>query len=118
MPTPAEVFSRYRVVAVAVVASALVHAAVMMGVPQRLAAVDDDTPPLYEATLQAVDTQAPARATPAPAPAAKPRPRHAGSPHPKSRIAPPAPPPVEIPPPMPPLAQAALPEPTMLAQAP
>jgi len=118
MPTPAEVFSRYRVVAVAVLASALVHAAVMMGVPQRLATVDDDAPPLYEATLQAVDTEVRPRAAPAPAPVPKPRARHASTPHPKSRIAPPPPPPVELPPPLPPLAQAALPEPTMLAQAP
>ena len=111
MPTAAQLFSRYRVAAAAVLVSALAHAAVMLGVPQRLSAIDDDPPPLYEATLQAVDTNAPPRATPAPAP--NPRPRRASSPHPKSRIAPPAPAPVEIPPQLAPIAQApALPEPT------
>ena len=119
MPTDAHLFSRYRVAAAAVLVSALVHAAVMLGVPQHLSNIDDDKPPLYEATLQAVDTDAPPRATPAPPPAPVSRPRRASSPHPRSRIAPPAPPPVEIPSPLAPLAQEpVLPGPAMLAQAP
>ena len=97
MPTAAEVFSRYRVVVLAVLVSAAVHAAVMMGLPQRIAALDDDRPPVYEADLQAVNLDAPPAPTSAP-PAAKPRPHRASTPHPKSRIAPPPPPPVEVPP--------------------
>jgi hypothetical protein len=120
MPPAAELFSRYRVAAVAVLVSAAVHAAVMMGVPQRIAAIEDDSPPLYEATLQAVDPEAPP-APAAPAPAAKPKPRPARSPHPKSRIAPPPPPPVDAAP-LPPLPPAEAPPalaepPTLLAQA-
>ena len=116
MPSATELFSRYRVAAVAVLVSAVVHAAVMMGVPQRIAAIEDDSPPLYEATLQAVDPDAPP-APAAPAAVAKPKPRPAHSPHPKSRIAPPAPPPVEAAslPPMPPIeAPPALAEPPVL----
>src|SRR5437868_13388640 len=119
MPTAAELFSRYRVAALAVLLSALAHAAVMTGLPRRISAIEDDEPPAYSATLHAVDTEAPASATPPPAPAPTPRPRRGGSPHPKSRIAPPAPPPVELPPPLAPIAQTApSPTPEMLAQAP
>ena len=120
MPTADEVFSRYRVVALAVVASAVVHAAVMMGVPQRIAALDDDRPPLYEADLQAVNLDAPAAATaapPAPTPVAKPRARRASTPHPKSRIAPPPPPPVEAPAPVAADPATLPPEPVMVAKA-
>jgi len=79
---------------------------VMMGVPQRISAIDDDQPPTYEASLQAVAPDAPPSATPAPAPVAKPRPRPTRSPHPRSRIAPPPPPALDASPlpPMPPLA--------------
>jgi len=115
MPTATELFSRYRVAAVAVLVSALVHAAVMTGLPRRISAIDDDEPPVYSATLHAVDTDAPPGATP---PAPKPRAHRASSPHPKSRIAPPALPPVELPPLLAPIAQTALPTPEMLAQAP
>jgi outer membrane biosynthesis protein TonB len=122
MPTAAEVFSRYRVVALALAASAAVHAALMMGVPRRIATLDDDRPPLYEADLQAVNLDAPPAATiPAPpAPVAKPRARRAKSPHPKSRIAPPPPPPpVEMPAPVAaqPPAPPAPPEPVVVAKA-
>ena len=117
MPRAAEILSRYRLVALAVAISAAVHAAVMVGLPQRLSAIEDDRPPLYEATLdlQKVAPDAPPAAAPPP-PAARPRPRPARSPHPRSRIAPPPPAPVEIPPPLPELAPPPA-QPTLVAAA-
>jgi hypothetical protein len=115
MPTATELFSRYRVAAVAVLVSAAVHAAVMMGLPQRIATLDDDRPPTYEASLQAVDPEAPPSTTP-PLPVAKPKPRAARSPHPRSRIAPPPAPPAAVPPPPEPAAAPPV-EPTVIAKA-
>jgi len=99
MPTAPEILSRYRAVAAALAVSAAAHAAVMLSVPQRIAAIEDDSPPAYSASLEAAPDAAPA---PAPPPRARPRPP---SPHPKSRIAPPPPPapdfsPLEAPPPV------------------
>ena len=74
MPTPAELLSRYRVLALAVLASAALHAAVMVGMPPRIAAIEDDLPPLYQATLD-VAALAPAQPTPRPAAPRRPRPR-------------------------------------------
>src|SRR4051812_4270655 len=115
MPTAAEFFSRYRLAALAVLVSAAVHAAVMIGLPRRIATLDDDRPPTYEASLQAVDPEAPPTAA-RPAPVAKPKPRAARSPHPRSRIAPPPPPPPAEPPRPEPVAAPPV-EPTVVAKA-
>lgn len=87
MARPAEILSRYRVAALAVLVSAALHAAVFVSLPPRIGTPDDDEPAVYSATLDpaaatvTTDTLAPAppRARPA-------RPKSA---HPKSRIAPP-----------------------------
>src|SRR3954462_15554965 len=114
MPTAAQVLSRYRLVAVAVAISAAAHAAVMLGLPKRISAIEDGTPPVYEASLQEIPPGA-TSAVAAPPMVARPRPRPARSPHPKSRIALPPPAPIEVPPPLEPLALP--PEPTILADA-
>jgi Protein of unknown function (DUF3108) len=99
MPNAARILSRYRLLGAALAVSAAVHAAVMVSLPARLSAPDEDPGPAYTASLDA--SMAPdAPAAPAPAP----RPR-ASSPHPKSRLAPPRLPPVafaplEAPPPV------------------
>ena len=74
MPNPAELLSRYRLLALAVLASAALHAAVMVGMPPRIAAIEDDLPPLYEATLD-VAALAPAPPPPRPPTPRRPRPR-------------------------------------------
>lgn len=82
MPTAAEIFSRYRVAGLAVVISAAVHAAVFVGLPRHIEAMDDGNAVVYSASLDpaaAVVTE--------PAPAA--RPRRAASSKPRSRLAPP-----------------------------
>src|SRR5260221_11724001 len=75
--------ARYKAVAAAVVVSAAVHTAVFVGMPPRLAAIDDAGPEGYSASLD------PAATVVAPAPA--PAPRRAAKPRPRPR-APPAPP--------------------------
>lgn len=72
MPHPAEPTSRYRLLAFAVLASVALHAAVMIGMPQRGGEPEDLAEvPVYAATLDL-----PIEAVPAPAPAAaKPAPR-------------------------------------------
>lgn len=74
MPNPAALLSRYRVLALAVLASAALHAAVMVGMPPRIAAIEDEASPLYEATLD-VAALAPAPPPPRPAAPRRPRPR-------------------------------------------
>ena len=70
MPDPAALLSRYRLLALAILASAALHAAVMVGMPPRIAAIEDDFPAPYQATLEAA-----APAPPATRPAAPRRPR-------------------------------------------
>lgn len=79
MPNAAEILSRYRVVAAALAVSAAVHAAVMVGMPPRIEALEEQSAVAYAASLDAVAVAAVAVAPtpPAAAPqrAAKPRPR-------------------------------------------
>ena len=86
-----EILRRYRITGVALAISAAVHAAVMMGIPQRLGETDE-TPAVesYTATLEAepAPTAAPAPAVPKPPP-----PRRAARPH---RVYPPVAIPEEI----------------------
>lgn len=105
MPTAAELLARYRLAALAVLVSAGLHAAVLIGMPRRIAAIDETTAAIYSASidpLSAVVAEAPP--TPVPAPAAAPR--RAPAPRPKSRIAPPPQPDAA---PTPPIAEAAAP---------
>src|SRR6266498_123351 len=90
---------RYRFALVALAFSAVIHAAVIVGIRGGAATGDDYTEAVYTASLDAatvVDTSAPA---PAPAKRATPKPRA------KPRIAPPPPRPDEI------VAQASAPQP-------
>jgi Protein of unknown function (DUF3108) len=68
-----EMFGRYRAVALAVVASAALHAAVLGGLPVRIDAIEPDDGIAYTATLDpaAATVETPA-AAPAPAPKARP----------------------------------------------
>jgi hypothetical protein len=93
MPKAAELLSRYRLAALAVLVSAALHAAVLMGLPPRIAAIEETTAAIYSASIDplsaVVTTAAPA---PAAAPAPRARPRRDPSALPKSRLAPPPPP--------------------------
>ena len=82
MPTAADVFSRYRILALAVLASAALHAAVMIGMPPRIAAIEEDAPALYEARLEAPPPIA------APAPQAPPPPPRRARPRPAANVPP------------------------------
>jgi len=64
---PAEIFDRYKITAVALAVSAGLHAAVFVGLPQRLEAIGEEPGPAYSATLDAAST---AEIAPAPRPAA------------------------------------------------
>ena len=68
MSRAAQLARRYRLLALAVLASAALHAAIMFNMPRRIAAIEDDKPPVYEAMLQAP----PPLAVPAPPPPAAP----------------------------------------------
>ena len=72
-----ELASRYRLPLLALLASAGLHAAVVVGLPGRMAALQAGEHPAYEVTLIAVPVRAPAPAAPAPPPprASRPRPR-------------------------------------------
>jgi len=71
--TPRELVSRYRLAAVALLASASLHAAVMFGMPWRSAAFEPAEPARYEVSLWAAPL--PAAPPPPAAPAPTPRPR-------------------------------------------
>jgi hypothetical protein len=77
MTTAADFLSRYRVAIAALALSAVVHAAVMVGVPQRVEGIVVDEAPAYTASLDAETVAepgaSPARAPAAPRPAARPR---------------------------------------------
>lgn len=79
-----EVLDRYRVTALALVASAAIHAAVFVSVPARFDPIDEPAEASYSASLEAATEQASPAAKPAPKPAArrthKPRPRIAPPP--------------------------------------
>ena len=68
--TPAEFMSRYKAVGAAVVVSAAVHAAVFVGVPSRIEAIEDPQAAVYSASL---DPAATVVTAPVPAPAPAPR---------------------------------------------
>ena len=70
-----ELASRYRLPLLALFASAALHAAVVLGLPGRMAALRTGEQPAYEVTLVAVPAIAPAPAAPAPKPRPRPRPR-------------------------------------------
>lgn len=101
MPKAAELFSRYRLAAVAIVVSAAVHAAVFIGLPPRIAMIDDPAAATYSASLDAMGatlgSPSSGEAPAAPAPVATARPRRPKSTLPTSRIAPPSPPDVFAP---------------------
>ena len=76
MPTAARFLDRYRLLGPAVLVSAALHAAVMVGVPTRIEPLEDLEPATYEATLEAAASLvAPAPAAPRPATPRRPRPR-------------------------------------------
>ena len=77
MPRLREAASRYRLLALAVLASAALHAAVMVGMPGRIAALEEAAPAVYEASLQAAVPPEAAPAPPAPPRPRAPRPRRA-----------------------------------------
>jgi hypothetical protein len=79
MSTAAQVLSRYRIVLLAVLLSAALHAAVMVGMPPRIEAIDDRAMATYSATLDAASAalEPQAAAVPAPTPAPPPRPARA-----------------------------------------
>ena len=76
MPTAAQLYSRYRLVGLAVLVSAAVHAAVMVGMPRRIDAIEDAKAAVYQASLDPAATLVPAP----PAPQAAPAPRRAARP--------------------------------------
>ena len=79
MARPSDLWRRYRIPAFALVISATLHAAVMMGIPGRSGLVEDDTGPAYLATLDlSAPPAAAVEAAPKPAPKARrPAPRRA-----------------------------------------
>jgi hypothetical protein len=86
MRRPAALFRRYRVAVLALAASAALHAAVFVGIPQRVEGFDDESGIAYSATLDPA-AEVTASVAPAPAPprrATKPRagPRPAPAPEP------------------------------------
>lgn len=79
MPTAAGLYARYRLLALAVLLSALAHAVVMVGMPRRIDAIEEAKAAIYEARLEpaaaVVPASPPAPALPPPAPRRAPRPR-------------------------------------------
>ncbi len=68
-------FERYRIVMLALVASAALHAAVFVGVPGRPGGIEEEDAVAYSASLEAGDAPAPsANPAPAPKPARRARP--------------------------------------------
>lgn len=77
MPGARELARRYRLVGLAVLASALLHAAVLKGIPERIPALEPADGISYSATLDPAAAIVESTPTPAPAPRAKPSPRRA-----------------------------------------
>jgi hypothetical protein len=65
MAIPAQILHRYRLVALAVLVSAGLHAAVFVGMPPRIEAIDEKTAPAYSASLDPAAAAEPAQAAPA-----------------------------------------------------
>jgi hypothetical protein len=86
MPNAAQLFQRYRVAILALAVSAVVHAAVLVGTPPRIAAIGDEPGETYTATLDPLAETV--VESPAPAPAARPTPRRASKPRARTVIAP------------------------------
>lgn len=76
-----EFFRRHRLVGIAVIASAALHAAVLRGIPGHIESIEPDDGVAYTATLD----PAAAVVEPAPKPAAAPPRRHAARPKPRAR---------------------------------
>ena len=92
MRKAADLLSRYRLAAVALLVSAAVHAAVFVGLPPRIAAIDEPAAAVYSASIDAMGATlaSPGEAAPSPpGPAANVHPRRPKSPPPQSRFAPP-----------------------------
>jgi hypothetical protein len=81
MPSARDLFSRYRLLFLAMLASALLHAATILGVPGRPGGADDVPAVIYTASIDAAATvvdpggAAPPPAQPKPAPRKPPKPR-------------------------------------------
>ncbi|HUP29189.1 MAG TPA: DUF3108 domain-containing protein [Usitatibacter sp.] len=93
MSRAATLLSRYRIALLALALSAALHAAVMVGMPKRIDAIDDAGAALYSATLEgsmaSLDPEAPPapQAAPAPArPARSARPKRARKPPPEPEV--------------------------------
>ena len=71
------VLRRYRLLGLAVLVSAALHAAIMVGLPPRIEAIDDQDAAIFAATLEMA---APAPVAPPVPPAQRPRPRRAPRP--------------------------------------
>ena len=87
MTSPRHFLSRYRLVLLAAVASLVIHATVILGVPGKFGRGEDGgAAAIYRATLDAATIVV---ETSAPGPAPAPKPRRAPKPRPKPSIAPP-----------------------------
>lgn len=93
MPRVPELLSRYRIAALALLVSAALHAALFVGLPPRIGAVDDNRAAVYSASLDAMTAVEPgtAQARPPGVTAAAPASRapRASALKPQSRLAPP-----------------------------
>jgi uncharacterized protein DUF3108 len=86
-----EIFGRYRIVGVALVASAALHGAVLKGMPDRIPALEPAEGIAYSATLDPAAIAVEAAPAPAPAPSARPHSARPRGPAKSRRIAPPLP---------------------------
>lgn len=75
MPITRDLAARYRLPALALAASTAIHAAVMIGLPSRIAAMEDAEPAPFEATLLAATISPPPPAAPPRSAPRRPRPR-------------------------------------------
>lgn len=90
MARAAELLTRYRIVAAAVLVSAVLHAAVFVGMPPRIEAIDAGAAQVFSAQLAPLPPAAPVAKPPAPVPARK----RVAAPRPHVARRPPPPPPV------------------------
>ena len=86
MPSAAELFERYRIAALALAVSAGVHAAVFVGMPPRVEAIDEQPGADYSASLDPLAAEA--SIAPAPSPAPRAAPRRAARARPRMALAP------------------------------
>jgi hypothetical protein len=86
MPSAAELYDRYRIAALALAVSAGVHAAVFVGMPPRIEAIDEQPGAEYRASLDPLAAEA--SIAPAAAPAPRAAPRRAARARPRMALAP------------------------------